>query len=91
MEALVQPQQMLIHLACYFTNGLLSYTGKDGIAQFLEHRRSDTGDAIWSTQSLKHGRAGSLLQATIMEPATVQAVPPTATKSMFIESTILLK
>ena len=29
--------------------------------------------------------------ATIIDPATVHAVPPTARKSMFIESTILLK
>jgi len=35
MEALVQSQQMLVDLACYFSNGLLGYTGKDGVAQFL--------------------------------------------------------
>lgn len=31
------------------------------------------------------------LHARIIEPATVHAVPPTARKSMFIESTMLLK
>lgn len=35
MEALVKSQQMLVDLACYFADGLLSYTGKDGVAQFL--------------------------------------------------------
>lgn len=30
-------------------------------------------------------------QATIMDPATVQTVPPRATKSTFIESTMFLK
>jgi hypothetical protein len=44
--------------------------------------------------SVKMGRiciAGSSLHATIIEPATVVAVPPTAAKSIFIESTMFLK
>ena len=91
MEALIQPQKVLVHSAGDGANGLLGDTGKHGIAQLLEHGRADTGSTICMIQSLEFSLLGSVLHATIMVPATVQAVPPTAAKSMFMESTMLLK
>ena len=91
MEAQVQLQQMVVHTAGYSADGLLGNACEYGIPDFLENGSADACHTICSLQRLLYDVLGAALQATIMDPATVQAVPPTEMKSIFIESTMLLK
>jgi hypothetical protein len=49
VEALVEPQQMLIDLAGNGSDGFLGDTGEDCVAHFLEHSRADTGRTVYTT------------------------------------------
>lgn len=91
MEVQVELQQMLIDIAGYTSDRFLGYAGKDSITELLEHGCTDSGCTIYTCEFQGLSSLPNSLQATIMEPATVHAVPPTARKSMFIVSTMLLK
>jgi hypothetical protein len=94
VEAQVQAKQVLVHTACDPSYGLLCNAGEDGIAQLLGDGCAHAGEAIWCTSQSWLGGNGidcCSLQAMTMDPATVHAVPPTATKSIFMESTMFLK
>lgn len=49
MEVQVQPQEMVKHISCNLTNGLLRDAGKDRISQFLEEGRANPRRTICSS------------------------------------------
>lgn len=95
MEIEIQMEKVHENITRYFANGLLSDAGENGIAQLLEQSSSYPCSAVWDkgistvVGDVTVGRGDA--QASIIAPPTVQAVPPTAAKSIFIESTIVLK
>jgi hypothetical protein len=97
VEVEVQSQEVFEDIAGHLPDGLLRDTRKHCIAKFLEDSRSDSGCAVWKSQIRTDsglstlGRDEGFLQAMIIEPATVYAVPPTEAKSTFMESTMFLK
>lgn len=92
MEIQVQLEQMIEDIAGNTTDGLLGYAREDSIPDFLEYSGSDPCGSIYrSSQPISSLAPKSFLQATIIAPPTVHAVPATAEKSIFIESTMLLK
>jgi hypothetical protein len=60
MEAEVKLQQMLVYATCDFSDGFLSDTGKDGIAQLLKEGGTDTGQAVYVLQSRSNEGPGQL-------------------------------
>lgn len=103
MKVQIKVQQMLEDIASDSVYSLLRDRGEDSIAQLLEDCSADTSSAICRSLALTRGRQEEVLrsrraisitqdaQASIIAPATVVAVPPTAAKSMFMLSTIALK
>lgn len=93
MEVEVQSQKMFENIASNLSDGLLRDARKHCIAKFLEECCSNSSRAVCNVPVRRvclHWVEG-FLQAMIIEPATVYAVPPTEAKSTFMESTMLLK
>lgn len=94
MEIEVELQQMFKDTTRDPSYRLLSHTGKHSIPQFLKQGCTHSRHTVYPKGSVClycAAETKSSLHAIIMLPATVVAVPPTATKSMFMASTILLK
>lgn len=93
MKTQAKLQKMLVYATSDLTDSLLGHACEDSVAEFLKYGCADAGHTVYigchSRRLIHNGLVG--LQATIMEPATVHAVAPTAKKSMFIESTMFLK
>ena len=84
---------MIEDSGCNTANGLLCDTCEDSVTNFLEYSSTYPSSTVWGRirGRWENWRWRKVLHAKIVAPATVTAVPPTAAKSMFIESTMDLK
>lgn len=93
MELEVELEQVLKDIASDSADGFLGDACEDGVSDFLKDRGTDPSSSICMCMSatVEGVFRQDALQAKIVAPATVIAVPPTAAKSTFIESTMVLK